>query len=136
MSRGKSRTPSQRQLRVGEELRHVLAAILARGELRDPALKDLSITVSEVRVNPDMRHATAYVMPLGGVGDAAEIVTALNRAAAFLSHEVGQRITMKYTPSLQFTLDTVFDEAQRIDALLRQPGVARDLKRQRSDDGA
>lgn len=136
MSRSKGRTPSQRQLRVGEELRHVLAAILARGELRDPALKDLSITVSEVRVNPDMRHATAYVMPLGGVGDAAEIVTALNRAAAFLSHEVGRRITMKYTPSLQFTLDTVFDEAQRIDALLRQPGVARDLKRQRSDDGA
>ncbi len=136
MSRGKGRTPSQRQLRVGEELRHVLAAILARGELRDPALKDQSITVSEVRVSPDMRHATAYVMPLGGAGDATEIVTALNRAAAFLSHEVGRRITMKYTPILQFTLDTVFDEAQRIDALLRQPGVARDLKRQRSDDGA
>ncbi len=136
MSRSKGRTPSQRQLRVGEELRHVLAEVLARGELRDPVLKNLSITVSEVRASPDMRHATAFVMPLGGADDAAEVVAALNRAAPFLSREVGRRITMKYTPTLQFTLDTVFDEAQRIDALLRQPGVARDLKRERSDDGA
>ncbi len=136
MSRSKGRTPSQRQLRVGEELRHVLAEVLARGELRDPVLKNLSITVSEVRASPDMRHATAFVMPLGGADDAAEVVAALNRAAPFLSREVGRRITMKYTPTLQFTLDTVFDEAQRIDALLRQPGVARDLTRERSDDGA
>lgn len=135
MSRSKGRTPSQRQLRVGEELRHVLAEILARGELRDPALKGLSITVSEVRASPDMRHATAFVMPLGGAGDPVEIVDALNRAAPFLSHEVGRQITMKYTPSLRFELDTVFDEAQRIDALLRQPGVARDLKRDGTDDG-
>ena len=136
MSRRKGREPSQRQLRVGEELRHVLAEILRRGELRDPALKNLSITVSEVRPSPDMRQATAFVMPLGGAGDPAEVVVALNRAAPFLSREVGRRITMKYTPTLHFSLDTAFDEAQRIDALLRQPGVARDLKRERSDDGA
>ncbi len=136
MSRSKGRTPSQRQLRVGEELRHVLAGILARGELRDPVLKDLSITVSEVRASPDMRQATAFVMPLGGAGDAAEILDALNRAAPFLSHEVGRQITMKYTPSLRFELDTVFDEAQHIDALLRRPDIARDLKRDGSDDGA
>jgi ribosome-binding factor A len=136
MSRSKGRTPSQRQLRVGEELRHVLAEILARGELRDPALKDLSITVSEVRASPDMRRATAFVMPLGGAADPAELMAALNRAAPFLSHEVGRRITMKYTPSLHFELDSAFDEAQRIESLLRQPAVARDLKRDGTDDGA
>jgi ribosome-binding factor A len=136
MSRSKGRIPSQRQLRVGEELRHVLAEILAHGELRDPALQNLSITVSEVRASPDMRHATAFVMSLGGAGNPVEIVDALNRASSFLSHEVGRKIMLKYTPSLHFELDTVFDEAQRIDALLRQPGVARDLKRDGSDDGA
>lgn len=136
MSRRKGRAPSQRQLRVGEELRHVLAEILRRGELRDPALSGVSITVSEVRPSADMKQATAFVMPLGGAGDVAEIVAALNRAAPFLSHEVGRRITMKYTPVLHFTLDTVFDEAERIEALLRQPGVARDLKRGSSGDGA
>ena len=136
MSRSKGRTPSQRQLRVGEELRHVLAEVLARGELRDPALKDLSITVSEVRASPDMRHATAFVMPLGGTADPVELMAALNRAAPFLSHEVGRRITMKYTPSLHFELDSVFDEAQRIESLLRQPDIARDLKRDGTDDGA
>jgi len=136
MSRSKGRSPSQRQLRVGEELRHVLADILARGELRDPALKGLSITVSEVRASPDMRNAIAFVMPLGGAGDSDEVVAALNRAAAFLSHEVGRRIAMKYTPVLQFALDSAFDEAQRIESLLRQPAVARDLKRDGTDDGA
>lgn len=136
MSRHKSKTPSQRQLRVGEELRHVLAGVLARGELRDPHLADRSITVSEVRVSPDMRHATAYVMPLGDREHAAEVVGALNHAAAFLSNEVGRRITLKFTPSLHFEIDTVFDEAQRIDNLLKTPRVARDLDRGNGDDGA
>lgn len=136
MSRSKGRAPSQRQLRVGEELRHVLAEVLGRGELRDPMLKDLSITVSEVRATADMRNAIAYVMPLGGAGEPAEVMAALNRAAPFLSHEVGRRITLKYTPALHFELDTVFDEAQRIDALLRQPSVARDLEKDRTDDGS
>jgi ribosome-binding factor A len=136
MGRSRGKVPSQRQLRVGEELRHVLAEILARGEMRDPLLKDVSITVSEVRASADMRQATAYVMPLAGAGDPDAVVAALNRAASFLSHEVGRRITMKYTPTLKFSLDTVFDEAQRIDSLLRRPGVARDLERNGPDDGA
>ncbi|MDH3228666.1 MAG: 30S ribosome-binding factor RbfA [Alphaproteobacteria bacterium] len=136
MSRSKGRSPSQRQLRVGEELRHVLADILAHGDLRDPALKGLSITVSEVRASADMRQATAFVMPLGGAGDPAEVVVALNRAAAFLGHEVGRRITMKFTPVLRFEMDSAFDEAQRIESLLRRPAVARDLKRDGPDDGA
>lgn len=135
MSRHRNKGPSQRQLRVGEELRHVLAGVLARGELRDPNLAGRSITVSEVRVSPDMRNATAYVMPLGG-GDAGEIVGALNHAAAFLSGEVGRRVALKFTPALHFEVDTVFDEAQRIDSLLRAPGVARDLARDGEDDGA
>ena len=127
MARKKIKAPGQRQLRVGEELRHVLAGVLARGELRDPALAGRTITISQIRVSPDLRHAIAYAMPLGGTGEAAELLDALNRAAPHLSHEVGQRISLKYTPAIRFELDTVFDEASRIDALLRSPLVARDL---------
>ena len=123
----KNKAPGQRQLRVGEELRHVLAQVLARGGLRDPLLVNRSITVSEVRISPDLRHATAFVMPLGGTDEAADILEALNRAGPYLSHEVGQRIALKYTPALHFELDTVYDEAQRIENLLRSPRVARDL---------
>lgn len=136
MSRKKGKAPSQRQLRVGEELRHVLAQLLGRGDLHDPSLAGKSITVSEVRTSPDMRHATVYVMPLGGEGDIVEIVGALNHAAAYLSHEVGQRITMKFTPRLHFELDQVFGEAQRIENMLRRPEIARDLLRNDTDDGA
>jgi len=136
MSRKKGKAPSQRQLRVGEELRHILAALLGRGDLHDPTLAGKSITVSEVRTSPDMRHATVYVMPLGGAGDTVEIVAALNHAAAYLSHEVGQRITMKFTPRLHFELDQVFSEAQRIEDMLRRPDIARDLVRDDTDDGA
>ena len=135
MSRKKGKAPSQRQLRVGEELRHILAELLGRGDLHDPALAGKSITVSEVRTSPDMRHATVYVMPLGGAGDIVEIVAALNHAASYLSHEVGQRITMKFTPRLHFELDQVFSEAQRIEDMLRRPEVARDLVRDDTDDG-
>lgn len=136
MSRKKAKAPSQRQLRVGEELRHILAEIIARGDLRDPALAGKSITVSEVRPSPDMRHATVYVMPLGGVGDVAEIVEALNHASHYLSHELGRRITMKYTPALHFEADRVFEEAQHIESLLRRPEVARDLAGDGGDDGS
>lgn len=136
MSRKKGKAPSQRQLRVGEELRHVLAELLGRGDLHDPALAGKSITVSEVRPSPDMRHATVFVMPLGGKGDVKEIVGALNHAAPYLSHEVGRRIMMKFTPSLKFELDQVFEEAQHIETLLHQPAVARDLIRDETDDGA
>ena len=124
MSRGKA--PSQRQLRVGEELRHVLAEILQRGDLRDPALKGVILTVTEVRASPDLRNATAFVSPLGG-GDIAAILTGLKRAAPFLRSELGKRVHLKYLPMLQFKEDTSFDEGARIDAALRDPVVARDV---------
>lgn len=130
----KSKAPTQRQLRVGEELRHILSEILSRGYLHDPILAGKSITVSEIRPSPDMRHATAYVMPLGGGDDVPEIISALNHAAHFLSHEMGRRLTMKFTPRVHFELDPTFDEAQRIDAILRRPGVARDLAEDGADD--
>ncbi|BBK33859.1 ribosome-binding factor A [Stella humosa] len=118
--------PTQRQLRVGEELRHVLAGVLARDELRDPALQGLSITVTQVRVSPDLRNATAYVMPLGGER-AADSLAALRRAAPFLRGQVGRAVELRLVPQLDFAIDTSFEHAQRIDGLLRRPEVARDL---------
>lgn len=118
--------PTQRQLRVGEELRHVLAEVLARGELRDPALLGLSITVTQVRVSPDLRNATAYVMPLGG-DHVADALPALRRAAAFLRGQIARAIELRMVPQLDFAIDHSFDHAQRIQGLLRRPKVARDL---------
>jgi ribosome-binding factor A len=123
---GGSAPPTQRQLRVGEELRHVLSEVLSRGELRDPALQDISITVTQVRVSPDLRNATAYVMPLGGA-HAADTLPALRRAAPFLRGQVARAIELRLVPRLDFAIDTSFDHAQRIDGLLRRPEVARDL---------
>lgn len=127
--------PSQRQLRVGEELRHALAAILGRGELRDPALQDVTVTVSEVRVSPDLKSATAFVMPLAG-RHAGEVIAGLRRSAGFLRAQLGREVPLRYTPSLSFELDTSFDHASRIDALLRQPEVERDLPPRDGDGGA
>ncbi len=127
--------PTQRQLRVGEELRHVLAGVLARGELRDPALQDLSITVTQVRISPDLRNATAYVMPLGG-DRAADSLAALRRAAPFLRGQVARSVDLRLVPQLDFAIDTSFDHAQRIDGLLRRPEVARDLPADDTDPAA
>jgi ribosome-binding factor A len=118
--------PSQRQLRVGEELRHLLAHILGRNELRDPALKDAVITVTEVRISPDLKNATAFVMPLGGA-HATEVVAALQRGAAYMRGLIGRELQLRHVPSLRFTLDTSFDHASRIEALLHRPEVERDL---------
>jgi ribosome-binding factor A len=123
----KGRVPSLRQLRVGEEIRHCLAGVLARDDLRDPALRGRVITVSEVRVSPDLRNATVFVMPLGG-DDVTEVMDALGRAAAFLRGQVSRQIRLKFSPRLSFQYDSVFDEAARVDGLLRSPAVARDLK--------
>ena len=111
--------PGQRQLRVGEELRHVLAEVLGRDALRDPAMQGVSVTVSEVRVSPDLRRATAYVMPLGG-GEVGNVIDALNRAAGYIRGRVSRMVNMKFSPSFVFEADTAFDEASRINALLRQ----------------
>ncbi len=114
-----SKAPGQRQLRVGEELRHVLAEVLGREELRDPVMQGVSVTVSEVCISPDLRRATAYVMPLGG-RDVGEIIAALNRAAAFLRGRVSRMVNLKFAPSLVFEADTAFDKAGKIEALLRR----------------
>ncbi|MGH6981599.1 MAG: 30S ribosome-binding factor RbfA [Stellaceae bacterium] len=118
--------PSQRQLRVGEELRHALARQFERGTLRDPALNGVAITVTEVRVSPDLKHATAFVMPLGGarMGD---VLAGLARCAGFLRREVAKEVRLRLAPELAFTADTSFDHASRIDQLLRRPDVERDL---------
>jgi len=118
--------PSQRQLRVGEEMRHALARIFERGELHDPALHESPLTVTEVRVSPDLKRATAYVMPLGG-RNAAEIMAGLKRGASHLRRLVAQEVKLRVAPQIFFALDQSFDEASRIDALLRREDVARDL---------
>ncbi len=126
MGKTRSSAPSQRQLRVGEEIRHVLSGILATGDLRDPDLSGVSITVSEVRPSPDLRNATAFVMPLAGQNQDA-IIAALNRAAGHLRGRLGRSVHLKFTPSLKFVADETFDEATRILNLLRDDKVAQDL---------
>ncbi len=137
-SRGEQRPPNPRQLRVGEAIRHALAASLERGEVRDPGLYGNPVTVTEVRVTPDLRHAIVFVVPFGlqadsssdsssGGGEVAAIVAALNRAAPFLRHRVSEAVQLRHAPDLVFRADTTFDEAHRIHSLLTKPDVARDL---------
>lgn len=135
MAKTFSKAPGQRQLRVGEELRHVLAEVLGREELRDPLMRGVSVTVSEVRVSPDLRRATAFVMPLGG-DDVGKIIAVLNRAAAFLRGRMSRMVNLKYAPSLVFEADTAFDEASKIDALLRQARLSNKSDESDDDGGA
>lgn len=126
-----SKGPSQRQLRAGELVRHALAEIFQREDLREPALRGLSITVTEVRASPDLKQATAFVTPLGGGAkgaDVAAVVAALNRVAPVIRGYLGKKIDLKFTPALKFLADESFDEAQKIEALLHRPDVARDLE--------
>ena len=120
--------PSQRQLRVGEALRHALAEILARGELRDPELAGLQVTVTEVRVSPDLRAATAFVVPFGG-GDATALAKALNRATGFFRMRLSDAVELRVAPTVHFAPDLSFDKADRIEKLLHDPAVVRDLKK-------
>jgi ribosome-binding factor A len=124
--------PSQRQLRVGEMLRHALSEILTRGEIRDPDLEGVSVTITQVKPSGDMRHATVFCEPLGGK-DADKIIPALNRHARFIRGEMGHMITMKFTPELRFVEDDSFAEAEKIENLLKSERVRRDLAAQ-SDD--
>jgi ribosome-binding factor A len=126
--------PSQRRLRVGEELRHALARILRDGECRDPVLEGASITVTEVRMSTDLRNATAFVMPLTGT-NATEVVAGLERSATFLKGLVAREVQLRNTPNLVFALDDSFDRADRISALLTRPEVARDLRPQAAEGG-
>ena len=127
--------PSVRQLRVGEELRHALAEILGRGELRDPNLRGRAITVTEVRASPDLKRAIAFVTPLGDESTDPGILMALGRASSYLQGEIGRRIRLKFTPRLSFEFDDRFEYATKIDNLLREPGVSRDLADGESIDG-
>jgi ribosome-binding factor A len=125
---------SQRQLRVGEELRHVLTEVLREAHFRDPNLADVSVTVTEVRVSPDLKNATAFVMPLAGRDD-AKILAGLTRAQAYIRGEVAHRMShLRFTPTLSFKRDQSFDEAARIGAALANPVVQADLKKTPEDE--
>ena len=132
--------PSQRQLRAGELIRHALVEILREEDLHDEALDGVSVTLTEVRMSPDLKHAIGFVEPLGagvaragseegaGGAPAGEVVKALNRHSKFLRGRLGRMIDMKFTPDLRFVHDESFDEAARIEALLRRPEVRRDIE--------
>ncbi len=137
MARGHKREtgkmPTQRGLRAGELVRHALAEVLSRGEVHDPVLEGHLITVPEVRMSPDLRMATIYVMPLGG-RDAKDVLAALDRNKKFLRGEIAHRVNLKFAPDIRFMLDNRFDEAERIEKLLRTPAVQRDLSRDERGD--
>jgi ribosome-binding factor A len=124
---------SQRQLRVGELVRHAMAELLARGEVHDPVIEGHLITVPEVRMTADLRLATIYIMPLAG-RDADEVLAALERNKKFLRGEIAHRINLKFAPDIRFRVDERFAEAERIDKLLRSPEVKRDLTKDESGD--
>ena len=121
---------SVRLLRIGEQVRHAMAALLARREIRNPVLESTIISVSEVRVTPDLRQAIVFVHPLGGPGlktDGAAVLAALKENSRWLRGEIAKTLATKYTPDLTFRLDESFDAGAKIDAILRSPHVARDL---------
>ena len=121
-----SRGPSQRQLRVGELIRHRLSEVLSRGEVHDPDLNRMSITVGEVVVSPDLKVATAYVMPLGGHGR-DEALEALNHSRSEIRRAVAKGLTLKFAPELKFRIDETFDQIDDTRALFARPEVQRDL---------
>jgi ribosome-binding factor A len=124
----KTTGPSQRQLRVGELIRHALAEMLTRGQVHDDVLASHVVTIPEVRMSPDLRLATAYIMPLGGK-DASRVLAALERNKRYIRGEVAHAVNLKFAPEIRFVVDETFDEAQRIDEILRSPKVAQDLKK-------
>jgi len=117
---------SQRQLRVSELVRHAIAEMLARGDVHDPVIEGHLITVPEVRMSPDLRLATIYVMPMGG-RDANQVVAAFDKHKKYLRAEIAHRVNLKFAPDIRFRVDERFDEAERIERLLRSPQVKRDL---------
>ena len=142
MPRSHSRTgPSQRQLRVGEVLRHSLSEILLRGDIRDADLFGVSVTITQVIPSGDMRHATVFCEPLGGK-NADKIIAALNRAKAYLRGQMGHMIELKFTPELRFVEDKSFAEAEKIETILKSPKVQQDLRKgavsreEEDEDGA
>ena len=120
---------SQRQLRVGELVRHAMAEMLTRGDVHDPVLESHMITIPEVRMTADLKLATIYVMPLGG-RDVKDVITALNNNKKYLRGEIAHRVNLKFAPDIRFRADERFDEAERIEKLLRTPAVQRDIERE------
>jgi ribosome-binding factor A len=133
--RGAASGPSQRQLRAGELIRHALVEVLREVEVHDEALAGVSVTVTEARLSPDLRHALCFIEPLGG-GHAAEVVGALNRHARFLRGQLGHHIDMKFTPDLKFVHDESFAEAERMNRLFASPEVRRDLEHDDDEEEA
>ena len=125
--KGASRPTSQRQLRAGELVRHALVEILREENLQDPALAGVSVTITEVRVSPDLKHALCFVEPLGGE-HAPEVIDALNRVSKFLRGRLGHAIEMRFTPALKFVHDNSFDVAEHMSRLLADPRVRRDIE--------
>jgi ribosome-binding factor A len=121
-----SETKSVRLLRVGEQVRHALSEVLMRGEVHDPVLASHSVSVTEVRMSPDLRHATVFVKPLLGANE-SDVLAALKRNVKYLRGEVAKRVNLKFSAQLKFLGDESFDEASHIDSILRRPDVARDL---------
>jgi ribosome-binding factor A len=133
MTRSSGSGPSQRMLRVGEQVRHALSDMLSRGEIMDPLIETSVISISEVRMSPDLKIATAFVSPIGAADDDA-VVAGLNHHAKFIRGRVTHALRqMKYMPQFRFKLDTSFDNFSRIDGLLKSPEVARDLDAGRND---
>jgi ribosome-binding factor A len=125
--KGAARPTSQRQLRAGELVRHALVEILREEDLQDPALAGVSVTLTEVRVSPDLKHALCFVEPLGGE-HAPEVIEALNRVSRFLRGRLGHAIDMRFTPALKFVHDNSFDVADHMSRLLADPRVRRDVE--------
>jgi ribosome-binding factor A len=126
-------SPTQRALRVGEVIRHAMSELLTRGDVHDPVLEGHLITVPEVRMSADLRLATIYVMPLGG-RDVEPVLEALERHKRFLRGEIAHHVNLKFAPEIRFRVDERFDEAERIEKLLRTPAVQRDLEHEESDE--
>jgi len=128
-----SKGSSQRALRVGEAVRHAMAEILTQGQVHDPVLQSHVVTVPQVRMSPDLRLATIYVMPLGG-RDESSVLEALERHRRYLRGELARRVNLKFAPEIRFRIDERFDEAERIEQLLRSPAVRRDLDAPANED--
>jgi ribosome-binding factor A len=126
MKHDRTEARSQRQLRIGELIRHALSKLLERREVRDPGLDGVSVTITEVRISPDIKNATVFVMPLGG-GETDRVLASLKRAAPFVRRRLSKSLSLRRLPALSFELDKSFDNANRIEELLKSSGVAADI---------
>ena len=126
MTRQRQQPEGQRQQRVGEEIRHALARIIERGHFRDPELAGVSVTITRVRMSPDLRHGTVGILRFGG-GDSAALAKALNRAAAYFRGQIAHEVRLRYAPELRFEADQSFDRAAELERLFHDPAVLRDL---------